>query len=92
MAKDAFKARTHDYGIIPWLFHTGFDEDARFVGEDFGWCDDYVARYERPIDVWPCFDFVHGGIKGNYEEFLAAKVKEFEIASEGPRKLGGKRG
>lgn len=68
-------------GDVPWLFYTKFDEDGRFVGEDFSWCDDYMALYEEgvfeePIWVWPDFDFTHGGYKCNYLKYLDSKAKE----------------
>lgn len=89
MAEDVMQARTYDYGNIPWLFNTHFDEDNRFVGEDYGFCDLYREKYGRPIDVWMGFEFTHGGFKGCYEEFLAAQVEDFKREPE--RRLGGKK-
>ena len=95
MSKDVMQARTYDYGNIPWVFHTKFDKDNRFVGEDYGFCDLYREKYNRPIDVWMGFEFTHGGFTGCYEEFLAAKVgaekKQKEHQTSKGRTLGGKR-
>lgn len=54
-----------DYG--GWLPTDG----CKFVGEDYGFCDDYVKKYGgKCIPIWPNFDFIHGGHKGNLSEFL----------------------
>lgn len=68
-------------GPVPWMFYTKFDDDGRFVGEDFSWCDDYMALveegvFDEPIWVWPDFDFTHGGYECNYLEYLDRKAKE----------------
>src|SRR5574343_1938896 len=61
MAADARKVPIHGQdGPVPWLFYTKFDGEGRFIGEDFAFCDDYVARYQQPIPVWSNFNFVHG--------------------------------
>ena len=69
------------HGKVPWLFYTKFDEEHRFVGEDFAWCDDYMRYYEEgvfsePIWVWPDFDFTHGGFECNYLQYLSRKAEE----------------
>lgn len=70
MAKDAQQVKIHGQdGPVPWLFYTKM-QDGAFVGEDFAFCDDYVARYKQQIPIWPGFDFVHGGYKGTLSEFL----------------------
>jgi hypothetical protein len=81
MAKDAPKIYVHGQeGLVPWLFHTSFDgewvpkDGAKFIGEDYGFCDDYLKRYGKPIPVWTNFDFVHGGHKGNMFKFLEQQV------------------
>ena len=72
MAKEARQVTIPDQkGQVPWVFHTKFDDQNRFVGEDYAFCDDYIARYGKHIPVWPNFDFIHGGHKGNLSEFLA---------------------
>lgn len=78
MSKDAKKIRIQGQGEVPWLFYTKFDEQGNFVGEDFAFCDDYVAKYNRKIPVWPNLDFVHGGYECNYEKFLERKIEEGE--------------
>lgn len=71
MAADAPKISIPDQdGPVPWVFHTKFDDKGRFVGEDYAFCDDYVKKYGKMIPVWPNFDFVHGGFKGNLSTFL----------------------
>ena len=80
-----------DKGATPWLFYTKVDEQNRFVGEDFAWCDDYMQMHEEgifdePIWVWPDFDFVHGGFPCNYQHHLAEEVEKFS-----PKRRMGKR-
>lgn len=77
MADQAPKITIADQkGPVPWIFHTKFDEQNRFVGEDYSFCDDYVARYGKMIPVWPNFDFVHGGFTGNLSDYIERKVEE----------------
>lgn len=81
-----------DQGPTPWLFYTAADEDDRFVGEDFAFCDDYTALYnegvfDEPIWAWPDFDFRHGGFDCNWQHHLA----EHANASKPKRRLGKKR-
>ena len=81
-----------DKGPTPWLFYTKIDEDNRFVGEDFCWCDDYMKLYEEgifdePIWVWPDFDFTHGGYECNYQHYLKEQVDAYKPK----RKLGRKK-
>lgn len=78
MAADARKVPIPGEGDVPWLFYTKFDEQGRFVGEDFAFCDDYRARYGKPIHVWPDIDFVHGGYKGNFLKYLNEQVEKEE--------------
>ena len=78
-----------DKGPTPWLFYTKIDDQKRFVGEDFAWCDDYMEMYEEgvfdePIWCWPDFDFVHGGFECNYQHYLAEEVQK----QGGKRRLG----
>jgi hypothetical protein len=63
-------------GPVPWLFHTKFDDQQRFIGEDYAFCDDYIAQYGKHIPVWPNFDFIHGGYRGNLSTFLEKKYAE----------------
>lgn len=65
-------------GPVPWLFYTKFDEDGRFVGEDFTFCDDYRKKYGKDIPVWPDIDFDHGGFKGNWHNYLNRLIEEEE--------------
>lgn len=82
MSEDAQKIHVHGQdGPVPWVFHTKFDEHdpPRFVGEDYGFCDDYVAKYKKPIPVWANFTFTHGRMyTGNLFEHLTEKKKERE--------------
>ena len=57
----------------------------KFIGEDFTWCDDYMAKYKQPISCWPDFDFKHGGYKCNYQHWLAKNAAKFEDGSYGVR-------
>ena len=65
-------------GPVPQLFYTKVDEENRFIGEDFNFCDDYRKKYGKPIHVWPDIDFVHGGYPGNLLEYMDNKIKELE--------------
>lgn len=75
MAAVTPKIHLHNTGPIPRLFYTRQDDQGRFVGEDFCWCDDYTKMYDRKIEVWPDFDFVHGGLPGNYAKWLEREIK-----------------
>ncbi len=82
-----------DKGPVPWLFYTSTDEDGRFVGEDFSWCDDYTALvkegvFDEPIWAWGDFDFVHGGYECNWWEYLATQIQK---ENPNQRRLGKKR-
>jgi hypothetical protein len=75
MSADAPKVKIHGQGEVPWLFYTKMDDQNRFVGEDFSFCDDYRTRYGKPIHVWPDIDFVHGGHKGNFLRFIERQIE-----------------
>jgi hypothetical protein len=57
-------------------------EGAKFVGEDYGWCDDFIERYQKkyggPIAAWSNFDFVHGGHKGNLFEWMTEQKQQHD--------------
>lgn len=77
MSKDAIQMDIHGQdGPVPRLFYTRIDENRRFVGEDFTFCDDYVAKYNEYIPVWPDFNFVHGGYDCNFHAWLTAQALE----------------
>lgn len=85
MAEDAPKIKIHGQdGPVPWLFHTSFDgvwtpqDGAAFIGEDYGFCDDYVKKYGKNIPVWTNFNFVHGGHKGNLFEWLTREKEKLD--------------
>lgn len=86
MAERAEKIKVAGQGPVPRLFYTKLDNNNRFVGEDFCWCDDYMEQFDEPIWCWPDFDFVHGGFKCNYQQWLAKQVEQ----RKGERKLGKK--
>lgn len=89
MAKDAPKIVVHGQnGPVPWLFHTSFDgeyvpkDGAKFIGEDYGFCDDYLKKYKTPIPVWTNFDFTHGtNYSGNMFKWLTAEMDKQEQAT-----------
>jgi hypothetical protein len=89
MAKDAPKIYVHGQGELPWLFHTKFGEGwtpadgLKFIGEDYGFCDDYLARYKTPIPVWTNFTFIHGGHKGNFYEWLCREKDRVDAVNGG---------
>ena len=79
MAQDAVKMNIKDQdGPVPQLFYTKLDEESRFVGEDYCFCDDYVKRYGKPIPVWTNIDFKHGGYKGNLNDYLERMIESEE--------------
>lgn len=68
-------------GKVARLFYTKIDEEMRFEGEDFCWCDDYMALYEggvfdHPIWTWVDADFTHGGYECNYMHWLDKEIKK----------------
>lgn len=82
MAAEAKQVTIHGQdGPVPWVFHTYFDDQGRFVGEDYGFCDDYVKKYGQPIPAWTNFDFRHGGYDGNMFEWLTVKKDEHDRAT-----------
>ncbi len=78
MAADARLLKQHGQPPTPELFYTQVLEDGRYMGEDFSWCDDYVARYGKNIDVWPDFDFIHSGYQCNWHHFINGQVEALE--------------
>jgi hypothetical protein len=83
MAADAPKVEIHGQkGLVPWVFATRLtkDDPPRFMGEDFAFCDDYRAKYNKPIPVWTDMDFVHAGYKCNYADYLSRQIKAWEEA------------
>jgi hypothetical protein len=70
MAEESIKLNLTNQPPTPRLFYTKLTEDNRFMGEDFVWCDDYRAKYNEPIWVWPDFDFTHGGYECNWHKHL----------------------
>ena len=61
--------------MVPELFYTDVLPDGRFIGEDFAFCEDYIKKYKRPIHVYPNIDFVHGGYKCNFSDYLERKIE-----------------
>lgn len=85
MAEKAPKIKVAGQADIPRLFYTKLDDNNRFVGEDFCFCDDFKEQYpDKHIWVWPDFDFKHGGFKCNWQKFLAKNIETKD------RKLGKK--
>jgi len=70
MAAKAEKIQLTDFPDVPKLFYTYIDDETRFVGEDFAWCDDYKKQYGKPISVWADFDFIHAGYECNYQRWI----------------------
>lgn len=79
MAAEAPQLQIHGQdGPVPRLFYTRVDEEGRFIGEDFCFCDDYRAKYGKSIPVWMDADFTHGGYKCNYLKYLETEVQKQE--------------
>jgi hypothetical protein len=80
MAAEAPQITIHGQeGPVPWVFGTKF-LDGKFIGEDYTFCDSYVAKYKKPIPVWANFDFEHSGYKGNLYEWLEREVEKKKLA------------
>jgi hypothetical protein len=83
MSRDARIIRQGGGGLcdeVAQLFYTKVTPENRYMGEDFAWCDDYVAKYEEPIWVWPDFDFTHGGYKCNWHRHMNHMVEMLKEA------------
>lgn len=78
MASECKMWKQYNAPDIPALFYTQVLEDGRYMGEDFSWCDDYCKKYDAYIHVWPDFDFVHGGYKCNWHNFMNKQVEKYE--------------
>lgn len=71
------------YGEAQKLIAEGKDPAGSFriIGEDYTFCDKYVAKYGKPIPVWSNFEFVHHGFQGNFWKYLnAQKDAQEELA------------
>lgn len=54
-------------------------EGASFIGEDYGFSNDYVRKYGKPIPVWTNFEFTHGGrFSGNMFRWLTEQKEQRE--------------
>lgn len=83
MAKEAVQMNIHGQeGTVPRLFYTKLDAEGRFVGEDFCFCDDYIAKYKQFIPVWTDMDFRHGGYDCNFHKYLLKEIEKAEQAKE----------
>lgn len=51
----------------------------RLIGEDYTFCDKYVAKYGRHVPVWSNFDFKHHGFQGNFFQYLTKKKDAGEL-------------
>jgi len=92
MAKKAVKINIKGQAPIPRLFYTYLDDENRFVGEDFAWCDDYRKQFDCEIPVWMDFDFRHAGYECNYMKHLSKKVEDFDKYHKNKKtKLGDRR-
>jgi len=57
-------------------------DESKFVGEDFGFCNDYQRKYGKPIPAWTNFDFTHGGYQCNLFNWLTKEVDKIEQDKE----------
>ena len=95
MAKDAVQLDIHGQpSPVPQLFETKLDYEgtrwdgtARFVGEDYAFSDKYVAKYGKPIHVYPDINFVHGsaqiGKEGNLLKWVAEDIERQHLEAAG---------
>jgi len=91
MSESAETMQLKGHGYVPKLFYTYLDEEKRFVGEDFAWCDDYLKKYGQQISVWPDFDFTHDGFKGNYQRWIKKNAVPLDEKGHAVRKTINKR-
>ena len=98
MREDVTMIHLHNQDPIPRFFYTYIDDEGKFIGEDFAWCDDYIKKYDKQIEVLPSIDFTHGGLEGNYAKWLSKEIALKKIADskakekEGERRLGKRAG
>lgn len=78
MVRDAKMIKQYGSRGVPQLFYTQLTSDNLYMGEDFSWCDDYVKKYNKPIDVWPDYDFTHGGYECNWHNFMNEQMENFQ--------------
>ena len=78
MANVAPKWKLHGQPDVPQVFYRDILPDGRFIGEDYKFCDDYREMYGDDIYVWPDFDFVHGGYKCNWHNFIMKQIEAAE--------------
>jgi hypothetical protein len=86
LRKDDMKAGkqiAQTYGEARELIRAGTEPAGAFrlIGEDYTFCDNYVAKYGKHIPVWSNFTFKHHGFKGNFWEYLNAKKDAGEIVT-----------
>jgi len=91
MVKECDRIEMHDQpGGVPWLFGLKFEDTAaggkRLIGEDYSFCDKYVAKYGKMIPVWSNLTFTHHGFTGNFYEYL---LREKERADRGEKSAMG---
>ena len=97
MEKDVQRLKVAGQEPTPRLFYTKIDEEGRFVGEDYCWCDDYMKLHEagefaKPISVQMDIDFSHGRFEGNLARYLEKAIESYrEHETKKPRKLGDRR-
>lgn len=96
MVEDCEYVKVANQPPLPWLFETKLDEQGRFVGEDFVWCDKYMDLYRQgvfksPIEVLADIDFTHDGYRGNWARFLLKEVENYAKPKKKRRKLGDRR-
>jgi hypothetical protein len=82
MSAEVRKVNIQGQGDIPWLFETYINEKGQFIGEDFSFCDKYLAKYKKPIPVYPDLDFSHDGYEGNYKAWLLREIEKADKEAE----------
>jgi hypothetical protein len=78
MAAKAQKINLPEMSDVPRLFYTYVNDEGRFVGEDFAFCDDYCKEFGTTIPVYADLDFNHAGYQGNWWEHLKKLGDAFE--------------
>lgn len=87
LKKEPIKSDTHivaqTYGESRQLRAQGKQVvgSARIIGEDYTFCDRYVAKYGKSIPVWSNFEFIHHGFKGNFWDYLNREKDKLDLAN-----------
>jgi len=78
-SKDATVAKTYGEAIALRAKGENVVGGFRLIGEDYTFCDKYVAKYGQNIPVWSNFEFKHHGYQGNFYKWLSNEVDKDKL-------------